>query len=630
MRKAVRMAAVIAVLAIIAAACSDSGTPENSPSGSTGGGEIQAGGTLHLAQTSDVASAFDPQKEYYQVSWEYYRCCLLRTLLSSEAVPVEDGGGELKPDLATDLPTVSDDGLTYTFTIKPGIMYAPPLQDVEITAQDFIRALERESDPKASAGGYPFYYSVIEGFDDYGAGKADSITGLSAPDDHTLVMKITDPAGDMPWRFTMPATAPIPPNPADPEAVLGVADGHSTNYGRFLVSSGPYMFEGSENLDFSVPAKDQEPVSGYVPGRSIVLVRNPSYDPATDGLRPAYPDRIEATIGGDPADLFNKVLSGEVDYVNDVGDVPANVLQQYSTDPDLQPYLHTYQQNAVTYISMNLGVPPFDDVHVRKALNYAYDKAGGRQLGGGALTGSNAGHIFPDGLLDNKLKDYNPYATTDDHGDLALAQAEMAQSKYDTDGDGVCDDPVCDNVIALGVQQDPGPKVMALFTDNVKGLGITINPKLLDGPVIYSKCISSPDKFPLCVQVGWVEDYADAYTFGPPLFDASSLYPACCNYSLLGASQDQLTEWGYPAGTTIPDVGARLAECSAVPVADLDKRAQCWADFDKYMMEEVVPWVPKTFTNANDITSARVVNYSFDYAGQQAGYGSFAFENGGA
>ena len=59
----------------------------------------------------------------------------------------------------------------------------------------------------------------------------------------------------------------------------------------------------------------------------------------------------------------------------------------------------------------------------------------------GRSPASNAGHIFPDGLLDNKLKDYDPYATDDDHGDLALAQAEMAQSKYDTDGDGVCDDP---------------------------------------------------------------------------------------------------------------------------------------------------------------------------------------------
>jgi peptide/nickel transport system substrate-binding protein len=630
MRRSVRSAAVVAVLAIVAAACSSSDTPEDSATPSAGGEEIQAGGTLNLAQTSDVSAAFDPQKEYYQLSFEYFKCCLVRMLLSTEAVPAEDGGSVLKPDLAADLPTISDDGLTYTFTLKPGIMYAPPLQDVEVTAQDFIRAIEREADPKASSGGYPFYYSVIEGFDDFGAGDADSISGLSAPDDQTFVVKITDPAGDLPWRFAMPATAPIPPNPADPEARLGVAEGHTTNYGRYLVSTGPYMFEGSENLDFSVPADDQEAVAGYIPGRQVVLVRNPSYDPATDGLRPAYPDRIEATIGGDVNDLFNKVDTGEVDYVADVSSVPANILAEYSTNPDKQPYLHTYQQNAVTYISMNLGVPPFDDVHVRKALNFAYDKAGGRQLSGGALTGTNAGHIFPDGLLDNKLKDYNPYATEGDNGDLELAKAEMALSKYDTDGDGVCDDPVCENVIALGVQQDPGPRVMALFTDNVKGLGIVITPKLLDGPVIYSKCISSPDQFPLCVQVGWVQDYPDAYTFGPPLFDVSSLYPACCNYSLLGASQDQLTEWGYPAGTSVPDVGDRLKECAAIPVASADERFQCWADFDTYMMEEVVPWVPKTFTNANDITSARVINYSFDYYGQQAGFGSFAFENAGA
>ena len=43
--------------------------------------------------------------------------------------------------------------------------------------------------------------------------------------------------------------------------------------------------------------------------------------------------------------------------------------------------------------------------------------------------------------------------------------------------------------------------------------------------MIYSKCISSPDKFPLCVYVGWMQDYADAYTFGPPLFDSSEPVP---------------------------------------------------------------------------------------------------------
>ena len=67
------------------------------------------------------------------------------------------------------------------------------------------------------------------------------------------MVTLTEPAGDLPWRFAMPATAPIPPN--GDAAVLGAAEGHTTDYGRFLVATGPYMFEGTEDLDFSVPAE---------------------------------------------------------------------------------------------------------------------------------------------------------------------------------------------------------------------------------------------------------------------------------------------------------------------------------------------------------------------------------------
>ena len=88
MRKVVRSIAVVAVLAIVGAACSKSSTPQTSSSASAGT-EIQAGGTLNLAQTSDVSSAFDPQKEYYQLSFEYFKCCLLRTLLQTKEVPAE-------------------------------------------------------------------------------------------------------------------------------------------------------------------------------------------------------------------------------------------------------------------------------------------------------------------------------------------------------------------------------------------------------------------------------------------------------------------------------------------------------------------------------------------------------------
>ena len=133
-----------------------------------------------------------------------------------------------------------------------------------------------------------------------------------------------------------------------------------------------------------MPARDQEPVSGYVPGRSIVLVRNPSYDPATDGLRPAYPDRIETTIGGDAADLYNKVETGEVDYVADARLRPRTCCRSTAPTPTSSRTCTRTQRTRCRYISMNLGVPPFDDIHVRKALNCVVRQGGERQLAGGA------------------------------------------------------------------------------------------------------------------------------------------------------------------------------------------------------------------------------------------------------
>ena len=72
--------ALATVFAVLGAACSGgSGNTGQSSGASTA---PKAGGTLHIALISDVQDAFDPQKEYSSVTWEYYRCCLLRTLLS--------------------------------------------------------------------------------------------------------------------------------------------------------------------------------------------------------------------------------------------------------------------------------------------------------------------------------------------------------------------------------------------------------------------------------------------------------------------------------------------------------------------------------------------------------------------
>ncbi len=610
MKKAVRLAAVAAVLAIVAAACSSSNSGGNATPTASGSasGSIPRGGILHLAQIGDVSAAFDPSKEYYQVSFEYMKCCLLRTLYTTNGLPVDQGGTVLQPDLATGPAKVSSDGLTWTISIKPGIKYSPPFQTTEVTAQDFIRAMEREAEPDVAAG-YPSYYQAIQGFSDFGAGKSKTISGMTALDDHTLQITVTQPTGDLGWRFALPASAPIPPLKNYP---LGAANGHTKDYGRFLVGTGPYMFQGIDKVDFSVPASQQKPAAGYIPGRQIVLVRNPSWDPSTDANRPAYVDQIQATIGGTVADLYNKVQSGEVDFVFD-SEPPAATLQTYSTNPDLQKFLHTFPQNSVRYVSMNLGVPPFDDIHVRKAMNLILDKAGQIQLAGGPLTGTAAGHIFPDGLINNLLTSYDPYATANSAGDLTKAKAEMAQSKYDTNHDGTCDASACKNILALMYNSDPGPKIAALFEQDVEKIGMSFNTKELDLTTMYSKCNTMTEKVPICLGVGWLQDYPDAITFGPPLFGSAALYPACCNYSALGATSAQLQKWGYPV-TTVPSVDTQLKACAAIAVGD--PRTQCWANFDKYLMESVVPWIPIVFTNTNQITSANVVNYSYDEFGE--------------
>ena len=599
MKKIIRIFAVALTIALITAACGGDGGGTGTTEGDDTTEEVQAGGTLHAALLSDVSAAFDPQKEYYSLTWGLYRCCLLRTLVSYPGETGENGGNELVPDLATELPTVSEDGLTWTFKMQEGLKYAPPMDDVEIVAGDIVRALERTADDEAASGGYSFYYSIIEGFDDFSDGKADSISGLSTPDDYTLEITLTEPAGDLPFRMAMHSTAPIPE---------GADEGHVRDYGRYLVASGPYMFEGSENLDFSAAPDKQEPHEGYQPGKSITLVRNPSWDKATDQIREAYLDRIEISIGGTEEDIANKIDAGEID-INLDGVPPAQQLRKYQTDPELKDQVHANPSDAVRYLSFNVAEPPFDDVNIRRAVNFAIDKEGMRRLRGGPLFGEIANHVILNTLENDLLADFNPYPSEGNQGDLEAAKEAIKESKYDTDGDGVCDAPECKGILAVTDEADPYPDQAALIQDNLEPLGIELDVKQFERTTMYDKCLDPAAHTAFCLAPGWGKDYPDASTFADPLFGSAGLGPdACCNYSLVGADEALLKKYDYEV-TEVPSVDDRIKECN--PTTD-EERIQCWADFDEYVSTEVVPWVPYLFDNNVDVVSTNVVNYTFD------------------
>jgi peptide/nickel transport system substrate-binding protein len=632
MRRVSKAILMVAVLGLVGAACGGGGggSVTNTPSAS--GGAIQKGGVLKLALQADVDHAYDPAKEYAALSFEFFRCCLTRTMMSTNGNNAENGGDELHPDLADGDPQQSADGLTYTFKIKQGVHYSPPLQDVEVTSADFARALMRESDPEASAEGYSFYFSEtggsggIVGFDKADGGK---ISGIETPDKYTLVIHLNQPAGDFPWRMTLPATAPIPPNPSDPKAPLGIAEGHTKDFGRFLVGTGPYMFAGAPQMDFSVPADQQKPNSGYVPGRSYTLVRNPSWvSDANDDLRPAYVDEIDVAIGGTAQVLANEVDNGTIDMEYD-GVPPQQQIRAYQADPNRADQVHSNPSDGVRYIAMNIAEPPFDDIHVRKALSFAVDKDALRRTRGGPLFGDIAGHIIIPSLLGGELANYDPYATPNGAGDIQAAKAEMKQSKYDTNGDGICDAPECKGVLTITDSADPYPAQNAILVASAKSIGLELDVRSGDRyTFMYDKCLDPTSHWALCPSVGWFKDYPDAVTFGPPLFGSVAIGPSgCCNYSLVGASPELLRKDGYTV-TSVPNVDDQLAKCAATPVGP--DRFACWAGVDQYLMEQVVPVIPFLFDHDVDLVGDRIVNYTYDQSAGGMSLDHVALAGGGA
>jgi peptide/nickel transport system substrate-binding protein len=602
---------MVALAVVAAASCNAAVNP--SPS-------VPHGGTLRVVVPEDPQflppgavlpddNALDALASLNSVeAHELLRCCLARTLLSYVGKPTVEGGGDLRPDLAVAMPDVSADGLTWTFHIRPNVHYGPPLQSTQITSADLVRALQRTAGIGSMIGPY---YTAIVGFDDYSAGKTASIAGLQTPDPLTLVIQLTRPQGDLGYRLSLAYAAPLPPLPTDSHAPYGVATGHDGTDSGFLVSSGPYMIAGSEKLNFSLPAAQQMSAAGFVKGTSITLVRNPSWHAGDDPLRPAYVDRMVVRYVLSKDEAVNDVNNGSEDIIVSPfhpPQVPPDAVHAYEADPS-RGRVDVEARDTVRYVSMNLARPPFDDVHVRRAVAFILDRTALQNTFGGSLAGTPTGHLAPDSMEDNALVSYNPYRTADTKSRLRMAQQEMAQSKYDNQHTGQCSAAVCQHVAAIAtITAEIPPAMSDIVTQNVDQIGIHLDVTNLTGDSFFSEA-SDPTMDPAMVLFwGWGKDYPNGSDFFVPEY-SSTAFPNGFDITLIGASPQQLSTWGYPPGTTVPSVDDRINAC--LPLVG-DSQTRCWTAFDQYMTEKVVAVVPWSVENYIEIVPKRVVHYSYD------------------
>ena len=192
-------------------------------------------------------------------------------------------GAQLRPEVAESMPTVSSDGRTYTFRVRPGFAFSPPSNE-PITAETFRATIERALDPKLGpdADGIVWLDDIV-GASEYHAGRASGVTGLSTTDAN-LSVTLKAPSSTFLERLSLPVFCPVPIGSARLRG--GVND-------PALPRSGPYY------------------ISDHVRGQYLILKRNPDYP----GPRTTGADAIVWLQGIDPADAISRLEAGAIDVV---------------------------------------------------------------------------------------------------------------------------------------------------------------------------------------------------------------------------------------------------------------------------------------------------------------------------
>jgi peptide/nickel transport system substrate-binding protein len=585
------VAAAAACLAVIVSAGQANGAHKTRSTASRGG-VLRVGWEGSFGFTDNL----DPTGEYLGDAQGILDNLLVRTLVGYRHT-AGALGNEVVPDLATSLPKPTDRGTTYTFHLKRGIRFSPPVNRA-VTSKDVLYALERIARPKDGAQ-YGFYYGVIRGFDAYSKGKAQKIAGIETPNASTIAFHLTRPTGDFLQRMSMPATAPLP------EEVARCFDGQPGKYAQDLISTAGYMLQGIDRVDVT-SCKAIRPASGY-DATHLFVVRNPNYAQSTDPTRKNYVDEVDFVVNSNADDIYNKIEANELDLAT--SSIPPQVLRKYATDSSLRSHLFRNSGDRTWYMTMTLTEPPFDDIHVRKAMNYIMDKPAMIQAWGGPTIGGVATHIVPDTLFDNQLSEYDPYKTPGSHGSVAKARAAMKGSKYDTHHDGMCSAPECHNVLMITDTRSIDTKLTPVVEADAKKIGITLTVRQVNGAYPTIQTVSK--NIALSDRPGWGKDFADPETFFSPLFDGRTIIPnGNVNYSLVGITPAQCKALHVTGDCShVPGVAPQLDKCSGQIG---QARMACYENLDKYLMTKVVPWVPYLQSYVVRITSDRVTHYQFD------------------
>jgi peptide/nickel transport system substrate-binding protein len=516
------VAAVVAVASLcLPAAFANAGRQERS-----------AGPSVLHATYASFPDYMDPQLSYTQEGWTamYDTYIPLLTYRHAEG----KRGSEVIPGLARSLPKISDGGRTYTLFLRRGLRYS---NGKPVRASDFEYAVERMF--RLYSGGYPFYIEIV-GAKRFLRRRSNGISGI-VTDNRTgkIVIHLLEPRGAFTQELALMFVAPVPPSTpmhdasSDPPA-----------------ATGPYAIGKSR------------------PGLGWSYSRNPAWR-RNGRLMPQLPwghvDKIDVEVLRDPDKQVNEVNRGIFDWMQDPPTAARSggLLERYEGSRfRVNPTINTY------YFWMNMRKPPFNDLRVRRAVNFAVDADALQSIYGGQMAPTH--QILPPDMPGYKQYDLYPH-------DFAKAKQLMAEA-----------DPKDRKITVWTDRESPNMEAGEYYRGVLGQLGFDARLKVLNADNYFTVIgnASTPD-----LDTGWsdwFEDYPHPNDWFQPLLAGSSILP---------------TYNGNFAQADVPSLNTQIARLSRSPLGPAQEAE--YSGLDRSYMK-LAPWVPYGTRTLSIFVSKRV------------------------
>jgi ABC-type transport system substrate-binding protein len=482
---------LLAAVSLLVAGCGSGGTVSTG-SNSSAGTPVR-GGTLTILGQSDIFN-LDTVSAYYTVSTLLERL-FTRQLFSYADTASFAGQLKLVPDVATEIPTaanggITDGGKTLTIHLKQGVDWntSPARQ---VTAADFVREFKMLCNPVSPVGAPGYFLSTIVGMQDYCNGFAKvpanvsaisayvdghSLPGVVATSDLTLTFHLIQPAADFLNILAMGFCSARPV-----EYMKYLPD--SAQFRQNTLSDGPYE------------------ITSYTADKGFTLQRNPAWKQSTDTLRHNYVSKVVITEGLTADSVQQQLEAGTGDMEWDVApptqDIPS-LLSTHDSNLVIGPSGPAYVDLG-TYLAMNQYAGPMKNKLVREAVEYAVNKNAIVQiLGGPQITETTNQLILPGNV--GYAKGFNPFPDNNGAGDPAKAKSLLTQAGQS----GVA-------VKLLYSTTQPMPRVAQSLQSSLQAAGFKVTLVPATQADFYGKYLEDPttskqDTWDIAPP-GWVPDW---------------------------------------------------------------------------------------------------------------------------